>query len=184
MGLTIDPIDDTITITRGDDQEMRVPIVDYAGNPLNATGASFRLTVKQSVDDPIASAVFQLTNPAANGVDDTDVATGFVTVLFPRLYLEAMALEYFYDFEMTLGDKRRTLLPRIEGAGRFVVPKDVTTPGAVTNPSLPLYEFGGIVIGADGTLYFRDKTVPTNWFKEWFSNGQRQIDGPSLVVPF
>jgi hypothetical protein len=183
MGLTIDPIDDTITITRGDDQEMRVPIVDYAGNPLNCAGASFRLTVKRSVDDPIASAVFQLTHPAANGIDDTDAATGFVTVLFPRLYLEAMALEYFYDLEMTLADKRRTLLPHIEGAGRLIVPKDVTTPGAVTNPSLPLYEFGGMALGADGTLYQRD-TVTGLWWKTTIDNGQENFGGPSATIPF
>lgn len=182
--LTIDPLDDTITIDRGDDQEMRVPIVDYAGNPLNCAGASFRLTVKASIDDPIASAVFQLAQPLANGIDDTDAATGFVTVLFPSLYLATMAGEYLYDLQMTLGGKVRTLLPVVGGAGRLLVPKDVTTPGSVTNPSLLLHEFGGIAIGADGTIYFRDKAVPTNWFKEWFSNGQRQVDGPSTSIPF
>jgi hypothetical protein len=152
--LTIDPIDYSVEIDRGDDQEMEIPIVDSDGNPINVTGASFRLTVKSSLDDAIGAAIFQLTNPIGNGLDVAAAATGIIVAYFPHLYLEPLAGEYVYDFEMTLNGKVRTIVR----AARFFVHKDVTTPGAVTNPGV--------------------------YWKKVFENGQENTYGPSAAIPF
>src|SRR5262245_27388695 len=182
--LIIDPLDDTLIIDRGDDQELRIPLLDSAGAPLNATGASFLLTVKASIDDPIASAIFQLENPLANGIDVSQVASGFIIANFTSAYIRAMAGEYVYDLQMTFNGKVRTMLPRDgRGAARFLVPKNVSTPGAVTNPAPIIFIFGSIALGADGTLYRKDKGTGL-WWSEAFVNGQEVLGGPSASIPF
>jgi len=175
--LNIDPIDYSVEIDRGDDQEMEIPIVDADGNPLDVTGASFRLTVKASLGDAIGAAIFQLTNPIGNGIDVASAATGIIVAYLPHLYLEAMDGEYVYDVEMILAGKVRTVVR----AARFFVSKDVSTPGAVTNPGAVIQDFNSISIA--GVLYLRDQATGL-WWKRYFSNGQEMTDGPSASFPF
>lgn len=180
--LIIDPIDYSISIDRGDDQELEVQVVDNNGQPLNVSAGSFLLTVKSSTDDPISSAIFQLANPLANGIDIAQAASGIVVPNFPSLYIQSMAGDYVYDLQMTLSGKRRTLLPADgRGAALFKVPKNVTTPGVPPPAPGPLVvPFNAISLR---TEYWQDVVTGLYW-KKYFSNGQELTDGPSASIPF
>lgn len=176
--MTVAPDTNEIIIDRGDDQTLRVTIRDSSGNILNVTGGSFKCTVKEFRDDPIGSAIFQLTNPTANGIDVTQAASGIIDITFPHNYIASMAGRYWYDVEMTLSGSVRTLIP----ATVFHVRKDVSTPGSVTNPTLPGMEFPGYV-AINGALYMKDQTTG-QWWKKIFENGQENTYGPSASIPF
>jgi hypothetical protein len=176
---TIDPIENDIEAERGDDAQIEFPIVDADGNVLNVTGASWRFTVKSTLDDAIGAAIFQLTQPAVNGIDDTDAATGIIVVTLPHLYLETMAGEYVYDLEMTLGGKVTTFTRN----ARLFVPKDVSTPGSVTNPSLPGQTLPGWLALDGGQLGLKDR-VTGMWWRLQIDNGAINWYGPSAVWPF
>jgi len=174
---SINPLDNELRVDRGDDVTLRVPIYDSAGAPLDCTGASFRFTVKASLDDAIGAAVFQLTNPSVNGIDMTDAASGIVVVTMPAAYLEGMAGDYVYDLEMTLAGKKTTVI----SAARLFVQKDVTTPGVAGSPALVIEEFASISIAV--AEYFKDQATGKFW-KKVFENGQENTYGPSDTVPF
>lgn len=175
-----------IVITRGDggvQNGLLVTVRNSAGALLNVSAASHRFTVKESIDDVIADAIFQLTNPAASGIDLTSAASGLVTVVFPPTYIEAMAGGYVYDYQITFADGSvATPLSPNGRACRFTVPKNVTTPGSVTAPTLPIHPFtGSVAIG--GALYQQDQ-VTGMWFKSYYSNGAYLTDGPNATIPF
>lgn len=174
----IDPLDYSIETERGDDAVIEFPIVDDDGAVLDVTGASWRFTVKASLDDAIGAAVFQLTQPAVNGIDDTNAATGLIVVTLPHLYLENLAGEYVYDLEMTLGGKVTTFTRNAS----LRVHKDVSTPGSFTPPALPGETVTGF-FAVGGVNYYQDQATDL-WWAEYYNNGQKVIAGPSATVPF
>lgn len=128
--LLFDQLTEEIQIARGDTETLRVIVVNSAGVVYDVSANAFKFTVKQTIEDAIGAALFQLTNPAASGIDLTNADVGIVDVKIPGAYTLGMAGDYVYDLQMTDADGDHTLFP-----GRaFKVLKDVTDAGAVGGP--------------------------------------------------
>ena len=147
--LTINANNYAVTITRADDQTIRFTVTDSAGAVVDVSSGTFKFTVKQSLDDAIGDAKFQKTSPAGSGIDLTNGATGIVDVLLVPVDTSTLEGLYYYDLEMTLSSKVRTLR-----TGLFMVRKDVSTPGAAPTSS------GVVVAFPDGlevtAIYLKD----------------------------
>lgn len=180
MSLTLNANTGQMIISRGDDGLIRYTVFNSSGVAYDVSANSFAFTVKRSIDDVIASAVFQKTNPAANGIDLTLAASGIVDVNIADTDTEALAGNYQYDLQMTEGGKVYTI-----AQGQFVVKKDVTTVGTAGQPSFGVILFpgGAFAIGSDGALYFKDQTTGL-WWTMYFDNGAEVTDGPSASIPF
>jgi hypothetical protein len=146
IGMTVDPNTYDITILRGDDQTARFTITTSTGAVQNVTGWSFAFTVKSSLDDLIADAKFQLT--VGSGITLTFATLGIVDVAISAANTAALAGSYYYDLEGTDGSG----LKHTVRLSRFIVRKDVSTPGVPGIPIVP-------PIFILGDLYIRDKTT-------------------------
>jgi len=171
--ITFDPGSSEIALDRGDDQPATLTVILRSGLYLalvpgealqsgdvaqNVTAGTFKFTVKFSLDDVIGSAKFQKTSPAANGIDLTDAATGKIVVNFIPSDTQALAAGYYYDLEMVLAGKTRTLR-----AGRFTVTKDVSTPGVAGQPAGIVDDFGADGLRTD-VIYLRNPATGS-WIK-------------------
>ena len=171
-GLVVDPNTYDITILRGDDQTVRFTVTTSAGAAQDVTGWSFKFTVKSSLDDAIGSALFQKTT-GGGGIALTTPLSGIVDVTLSAADTAAMAGNYYYDMQ---GTDTGGLIKTVREA-RFIVAKNVTTPGiALTPPTL-----GVIVIGK---YIYQQDVVTSLWWKRWYSNGLAMEDGPSATIPF
>ena len=114
-----------IQTTRGDAEILRVTVKNSSGVVYDVSANVFKFTVKADWDDSLASKLFQLSNPAASGIDLTLAATGIVDIKFgvASAALLTMAGRYIYDLEMT-----DTVVPHTLLRGSFTVQKDVSTP--------------------------------------------------------
>jgi len=167
---TIDPLNGDLVLDRGDYVDPKLTITDAAGASLNVAGATFRLTVKASLDDSLASAIFQISTPS--GFDVSQAASGIVVPLITEALTEALAGDYYYDVEMVLSGKRRTI---VEPA-LFRVRKDIGDVGVA--PPVPVT--GYLVLKA---LYMED-TATGQFYKRVITNGQEIWTGPSASYPF
>lgn len=161
-----------ITASRADDHKVRFTVLNASGVAYNVSANTFKFTCKRSVDDPLASAVFQKTSPAASGIDLTLAASGIVDVNLVPADTSGLQGGYFYDLEMTEGGLVYTLQQ-----GVLQIVKDVSTVGgAVTAPALG-YQFLT-------ALYLQDTVVTTNYYKLTMTSGLLDVAGPSPVWPF
>ena len=167
---SIDPVNGDLEMDRGDFVDPKLTITDAAGNALNVTGATFRLTVKSSLDDALASALFQIATPS--GFDVTAAASGIVVPLILESYTQGLAGDYVYDVEMVLSGQTTTLVR----AALFRVLKDVGDVGVA--PAAPVV--GYEVLNA---LYFKD-TATGQYYKKTVLNGEEILSGPSPSYPF
>lgn len=181
--LTVDPNNGDITMDRGDYFDPVFTIYDpVTGLPKDCTGASFKLTVKASLDDDISAAIFQLTS-AASQFDVSAIAAGVVQANGLESLTLGLAGDYVYDLEMVLGGKTRTVQP----AAMLRILKEVTTAGAP--PALPgvLVPFPGDIQVIGGQIYIKDLGVGVDAGKYWklrMIDGDVDWSGPSSVVPF
>jgi len=167
---SIDPVNGDLEMDRGDFVDPKLTITDAAGNALNVTGATFRLTVKSSLDDALASALFQIATPS--GFDVTAAASGIVVPLILESYTQGLAGDYIYDVEVVLNGQTTTLVR----AALFRVLKDVGDVGVA--PAAPVV--GYEVLNA---LYFKD-TATGQYYKKTVLNGEEILSGPSPSYPF
>jgi hypothetical protein len=177
---TIDPLDGSLEMDRGDFVNPQLTITDSAGNALNVTGATFKLTVKSSLEDAIGAAIFQLTE--AN-FDVSGQAAGIVVPQIPESYTQGMAGDYVYDVEMVLGGKTTTIVR----AALFRVLKEVSDVGAPPSPPSVLAPFPGDIQVMGGQIYIKDTGVGVNAGKYWklvVQDSVFDVQGPSAVVPF
>lgn len=156
--LIVDPIAYDVVIDRADDQELKITIIDSAGAPLNVTGASFRLTVKESIDDSQASAKF-VKSSGSGHFDMGQAASGIVICDILAADIAGLAGDYVFDVEMTLSGKVRTLIP----AAAFFVRKDVSTDGA-TPPAPSVGVTFPDWLGITTYLYMKD-FADNKWVK-------------------
>ena len=168
---SIDQGNGDLEMDRGDYVNPKLTITDAAGNALNVTGATFRLTVKSSLDDALASALFQIATPS--GFDVTAAASGIVVPLILESYTQGLAGDYVYDVEMVLSGQTTTIVR----AALFRVLKDVGDVG-----STPPTPSAGYMI-LPGGLYFQD-TVTGKFYKKIVVNGEEVLQGPSDNAPF
>lgn len=177
--LIIDPLNNNITISRGSKEAVRYTIRDaLTGLVKDVSGWNWKLTVKADIDDPISSAIFQLTDPLANGVDVGAAAVGLIDAHFATAHTAALAGDYIYDLEGTEpGEDPQTIFfPPL-----FRVRKDVTTPGSAPSPPAAIEGFTALSI--TDALYMQDQ-VTGLWWKRYISNGQEIWAGPSASIPF
>lgn len=177
--LIIDKLTNDITISRGSKEAVRYTITDaLTGLAKNLTGWNFRFTVKGDIDDPIGSAIFQLADPLANGIDIALAASGIVDVHFATAHTASLAGDYVFDLEGTEPgqDPQSIVFPAL-----FRVRKDVTTPGSAPSPPAAIEGFTSISITA--AIYMQDQ-VTGLWWKRYISNGQEIWAGPSASIPF
>ena len=175
--LTINANNYAVTITRADDQTIRFTVTDSAGAVVDVSSGTFKFTVKQSLDDVIGSAAFQKTSPAVNGIDLTNGATGIVDVGIVPADTDDLAGLYYYDLEMTLSSKVRTLR-----RGMFWVKKDVSTTGSGPTSSSTTEDYGSAGLASE-VVYLKDATLGTYW-KMYMDNGDLKFDGPQASFPF
>lgn len=178
---TIDPLDGSLEMDRGDFVNPKLTITDAAGNALNVTSATFKLTVKSSLDDALAAALFQLSTPG--DFDVTDAASGIVVPLILEANTQGMAGDYVYDVEMVLDGKTTTIVR----AALFRVLKEVTDVGGPPAPPAVLVPFPGDIQIIGGQLYLKDLGVGVDAGKYWklrMIDGDVDWSGPSSVVPF
>lgn len=166
---TIDPLDGSLEMDRGDFVNPKLTITDAAGNALNVTGATFLLTVKSSLDDSLAAALFQL---STGDFDVTDAASGIVVPLILETFTQGMAGDYVYDVEMVLAGKTTTLVR----AALFRVLKEVSDVGVAP----PAPGGGYIVLQAE---YLIDQ-VTGEYYKKTVVSGEEVLSGPSPTFPF
>lgn len=152
-GLSVNAQTGEIDIARGDDQTIRFTVTDSTGAVLNVSAGTFKFTVKDDIDDAIADALFQKQSPAGNGIDLTSAASGIVDVNVAAADTQALSGPKFWDLEMVLAGKTRTL-----AGGVFRVRKDITTPGTSGQPSTVIVPFPGSV-AINGVLYLLDQTT-------------------------
>lgn len=181
--LTVDPNNGDIFMERGDYFDPIFTIYDpVTGLPKDCTGASFKLTVKASLDDDISVAIFQLDSAAAQ-FDISGIAAGIVQAKGPETLSLGLAGDYVYDCEMVLSGKTRTVQP----AARLYINKDVTTQGVP--PALPgvVTPFLTGIVLLNGELYMKDLGVGVDAGKFWklsMVDGELVPFGPSVIVPF
>src|SRR5262245_46184230 len=148
--LTVDPNNYRIDVSRGDDAKVRFTVRNSSGAIYDVSANSFKFTVKESLDDAITSAKFQLTNPEGNGIDMANAGNWIFDVNMTPTSLGLLAGYYHYDLEMTEGGKVYTLRQ-----GVMFVRKDVTTTGSA--PAIPVF---GVTfpdwIGITTYLYWKD----------------------------
>lgn len=177
-GLTCNANTGEIVIARGDKQTIRFPVVDYTGAALNVSAASFKFTVKNSIDDDISAALFQLQNPEANGIKMDLAASGIVDVIVPASYTQAYSGAKVYDLQMTLTGAVQTV-----SGGVFRIAKQVSTPGTAGTPGAVLVPFPGSV-SIDGELYLKD-TITGLYSGFRVENGElKQSVAQSATLPF
>jgi len=161
--LEVDSLSGDIVMDRGDYFDPEFTIVDQNGTPLDVSDPSvaMTLTVKASLDDPITSAIFQLTR-AAGQFDVTGATQGLVKAKGPETLTQPLAGDYVYDFEIMLSAKTRTVA---KAAGLFIR-KDVTDVVTVVAPpsvlagfpggylvTLPYYTYKPVSAGGDGLYH-------------------------------
>lgn len=155
--LTVNAQTYAVVVHRADDQTIRFTVVDSTGAAMDVSSGTFKFTVKQNLDDAIGDAQFQLTSPAANGIDLTNAATGVVDVNIGTGDTDSLAGVYHYDLEMTLATKVRTLRQ-----GLFIVQKDVSTSGTAPSSTVTVVDYpNGISTTA---LYLQDSATGL-WIK-------------------
>ena len=178
---TIDPLTGDLETDRGDFVDPKITILDANGNALNVTGATFKLTVKSSLDDAIGAAVFQIVSPG--DFDLSGAATGIVIPLILETQTQALAGDYIYDVEMVLGGKTTTIVR----AALFRVLKEDTDVGAAPSPPAVIAPFPGDIQVIGGKIYIKDTGIGANAGKYWklvVQDGVFDVQGPSDVVPF
>lgn len=115
--ITINAQTGEIQIHQGDDQTARFTVTDEDGAAVDVTGGTFKFTVKASLD---GANTFQLTS-AGGDIDTSQEASGIIDVVLEPADTATLSGLYFYDLEMTLSSKVRTLR-----RGVFRVLKDVS----------------------------------------------------------
>lgn len=151
---SIDQVNGALEMDRGDYVDPKLTITDAAGAALNVTGATFKLTVKSSLDDLLAAALFQIATPG--GFDVSQANIGIVVPLILETYTQGLAGDYVYDVEMILGGKTTTIVR----AALFRVLKDVGDVGSA--PGVP-----GV-----GVLFLDWAAFPTYIYKKDFFDGK------------
>jgi hypothetical protein len=174
--LIADPNNGDLTMDRGDYFDPEFTITDQNGNPLDVTGASFKLTVKASLDDAIGAAVFQLTSGASQ-FDLSGAASGVVKALGPEALTQGLAGDYTYDLEMVLSGKTRT----VQKAALLRIDKDVTTPGTLPDPPVIGILFPSWVAFPD-FLYWKDQ-ADSKWVKFRLYNRNMEYVSESVNPP-
>lgn len=114
-----------LMVTRGDSHDFEIE-VQLDGNPVDLTGQSLTLTIKQHEDDDAECAVFTLTNAASGGIVYTNAVAGIATASLTPEQTEQLlpGVTYFFDVQLTLSTgKVHTVL-----TGRIRARKDITTP--------------------------------------------------------
>lgn len=177
-GLTVNANTGEIEIARGDDQTIRFTVTDSAGVALNVAAGTFKFTVKDSVDDDIADALFQKQDPAGNGIDLTSAASGIVDVNIDAADTVNYAGNKVWDLQMTLAGKVRTL-----NGGVFRIRKEVSTPGTSGQPSTSIVPFPGS-IAIDGVLYMLDATTGLYGAFRLNDSNWEQSATQSASIPF
>jgi hypothetical protein len=178
---TIDPKNNNLELDRGDYVDPKLTITDANGNALNVAAATFKLTVKSALEDSLGAAVFQIVSPG--GFDLTGAASGIVIPLILETLTQALAGDYVYDVEMTLGGKTTTIIR----AALFRVLKDVTDVGSPPSPPSVIVPFPGDIQIKGGNIYIKDTGIGANAGKYWklvVQDGVFDNQGPSDVVPF
>jgi hypothetical protein len=176
--LTINANTDDITISRGDDQTVTFTVTQADGSVQDITNWTFKFTVKESVDDAIADAMFQKTT-GGGGIALTTPLSGILDVTIAAADTSGLAGHYIYDLQGTdgSGNIRTTTI------ARFSVQKNVSTPGTAGQPSSPLAPFPGAV-SIDGLLYLLDVTT-AQYSALRINNGLLEIsDDQSATLPF
>lgn len=177
-GLTVNEDSGEVVIARGDDQTIRFTVRDFSGALVNCSAGTFKFTVKESIDDDIADALFQLQSPAANGIDLTSAASGIVDVNIRAADTASLAGMKWWDLQMTLSSNVRTL-----AGGVFRVAKNVSTVGVAGSASSPVAPFPGHV-SIDRELYLLD-TITGLYSGFRVENGElKQSVAQSATVPF
>lgn len=166
---TIDPLNGDLVMDRGDYVDPKLTITDAAGNPLDVTSATFLLTVKASLEDSLADALFQI---GVGGFDVSGAASGIVVPMILETYTQALAGDFIYDVEMTLSGKTTTIVR----AALFRVLKDVGDVGVAP----PAPGGGYVVLNAE---YFKD-AVTGDYYKKTVVNGEEVLSGPNPSIPF
>jgi hypothetical protein len=136
--LTVNSANNDVEITRGDDQTITFTVTKADGSVQDVTGWAFAFTVKEDIDDDIADAKFQKTS-GGGGIVLTTPASGIIDVTVAHGDTNALAGKYTYDLQGIDGSGNI----RTVASARFVVRKDVTTPGTAGNPSAPNPAFPG-----------------------------------------
>ncbi len=174
--LEVDPLNGNITMDRGDYFDPQFTVVDAAGTPLDVSAASFTLTVKKSIDDAIAAAIFQLTTGASQ-FDMSQAAQGIVKVKGLETLTQSLSGDFQYDCQMILASLTRTIQP----AARLRIRKDVTTVG--TAPAPPVV---GVLfpdwIALPTFLYWKD-AADQKWVKFQLFNRNMQYVSESVNPP-
>jgi len=178
MSLTLNASTGQIIISRGDDGIIRYTVKNSSGVAYDVSANSFAFTVKSSIDDAIGDAAFQLTNPAASGIDLTSAASGIVDVNIADTNTSGLAGAYQYDLQMTEGGKIYTI-----AQGMFVVRKDVTTPGVAGTSSALVAFPGGLYMGTPG-FYMLDTVTGLYSGFRLTSGILEQSASQSSSVPF
>jgi len=138
MSVEVNENTDEIIFTRGDDQTITFTVTQSTGAVQDITGWTFAFTVKASIDDNIVDAEFQKTT-GGGGIALTTPASGILDVTIDAGDTQALAGSYVYDLQGTDGSGNI----RTVAQSRFIVRKNVTTPGAAGSPSAPNPAFPG-----------------------------------------
>lgn len=147
----VNPSTGAVTMDRGDDWTLRVTVKDATGALLDIHADSAKMTVKSSIDDPIANAVIQKTTPVVGGTGIdvvTNGAAGIMDVIGIPADTLNLAGPFVYDAQITHGGKVYTVQP----AGLWQVRKNVSTVGVAPGPPIIGQYFPGY-LALDGALY-------------------------------
>lgn len=153
IGLSINPSTFDISYLRGDAHTITFDTTKPDGSVQDLTGwSAFKFTVKKSIDDSIGNAKFQKT--LGVGITVPTPSNGKILVAIDSIDVEPLAGNHFYDLQAAdAGSLVKTLR-----LARFIVPKDVTTPGSAGSPAVPVTPFPNAV-SIDGLLYMKDATT-------------------------
>lgn len=174
--LTVDANNYTITASRADDHRIRFTVKNSAGAAYNVSANTFKFTVKASLDDAIGDAKFQKSSPAGSGIDLTSAASGIVDVNLLPADTSALSGTYYYDLEMTESGKVYTLRQ-----GKFLVLKDVTTPGTPPDPPVIGILFPDWV-AFPNFMYWKD-AADSKWVKFRLYNRNMEYVSESVNPP-
>ncbi len=86
---------------RGDTINLRVPVVDQDGAPVDITGAAVRMTVKRNLSDADLSAL--ITRTVGDGVTLTTPEAGIADVTITATQTATLTpAKYYWDVQVTL----------------------------------------------------------------------------------
>lgn len=107
-------------ITRGDDEDLAITVLDSNNQPVNISNATVFVTLRLSPDDTDDTTA-ELKHDVTLG-DDADTQAGKAVVSLPRAKTELLvATEHFIDIQLLLDSKIKTVYN-----GTIEVRQDVT----------------------------------------------------------